>query len=680
MDTTIISRRTILNKETISVLTDAVAQISSSHCVDAVADHATNAITRLLKAETCVFVSRDTKNNRLSIINTCKPNQPGLAVKTNYDYLITRCSTLQHINKELRILQIHDTDRGLSTEDRNCLKETGIKSMLLVPLIAKDQLNGFIAVGQISSGRLFSEQDILLSHLIASQVSAALESVSLYESVRQYSQELEAFHHVGLSITSSLNIKSVISSILRSSMRLFTDAQNSHIFLYENQKLSFVSALWKDGERHEPKANPRPEGLTYTVARKGELIFVADMKDHPLFKNVPADWKGAIIGLPLKFGKSVVGVMTIAFDDPRELTESEHRILKMMGDQAAIAIQNARLYEKTVQNTHQLEALNQASLGLTSSLELEDVLRAIINSSFLFIQDLKDSHIFLYDGEKVTFGAGVMDDGTQLKKPYAEPRKNGFTYTVSRSGKPLLIPDMKGHPMFKGMPADWKGALIGLPLKIHERVVGVMTMACKCSKEFSKEDMKIMRMLGDQAAIAIENANLHKMLAEQAHTDFLTQLPNRRSFDERLEEEIRRSQRYGHKFILAMMDMNGFKRINDTFGHPVGDQVLRQLADCLKTSVRESDFLARVGGDEFALLMPETDPETGRQVIERLQDNIKNLKLILPEGKTDSLSISVGCSSYPVNENSSSGLFHIADQKLYEAKRILKNELDEFLV
>ena len=679
-DTTLISRKTILNKDAISTLTTAVTDISSCRSIEEVADSSTNQLIKLINAETCIFISRNKDGDDLQVIKVCDTDSSFNTLSFVSDHFNSKCSLVRRILKEKSILQIHHTDPGLTEGDRKCLQTTNIKSMLLLPLMAEGKLNGLIAIGQISISRLFTEQDILLAHLIASQSSAALESARLYQSVIQYSNELEAFHNVGLTITSSLNIKSVISSILQSSMRLLSDAQNSHMFLYDSEKLSFISALWYDGERQEPKAHPRPDGLTYTVARSGELIFVPDMTNHPLFQNVPPDWTGSIIGLPLKYGDRVVGVMTIAFTNPRELTDAEQRVLKMMGAQAAIAIENARLYERIVQNAQQMEAITQASISLTSSLNLEDVLSAIINSSFTFIEGLKDSHIFLYDGNQLTFGAGMMDDGTRLEKPYAEPRQNGLTYSVAKSGNPILIPEMHDHIMFKDAPPDWKGALIGLPLKIRNRVVGAMTMACLESKEFSEEDLRILRMLGDQAAIAIENANLHKMIEQQAHTDFLTQLPNRRSFEERLEDEIRRSHRYQHHFVMAMMDMNGFKRINDNFGHPVGDKALRQIADCLHSSIRETDFLARIGGDEFGLLMPETDRKTGNLVVKRLQENLKKLKLILPDNRTDILTISAGLSAYPADEDTHSGLFHIADQNLYKSKRMLKDLRDNHTV
>ena len=435
MDTTVISRKTILNKEAIAELTDAVTEISSCRSIEQVADATTAQLIKLIHAETCVFAKRSENSDSFSIVKKCTKNGLHAPVNADYTDFVLKCVRIEQIIKDNRIIQIHRNDPGLSREDKACLDAINIKSLLLLPLFAKEKLNGLIGIGQVSCYRLFNERDILLGHLIASQSSAAMETAKLYQFVSQYSKELEAFHDIGLSMTSTLNLKSVISSILRSSMRLFSNPQNSHIFLYENEKLSFISALWEDGLRLEPKAHPRPEGLTYTVARSGKLIMVPDMQDHPLYQNVPADWRGSIIGLPLKFGSRVVGVMTIAFTEPRDFTDAEHRILKMLGDQAAIAIENARLYERLSLNAHQLEALNQASLSLTSSLELEDVLNAIINSSFSFIQGLRDSHIFLYDGQNLTFRAGLMEDGTRLERPYAEPRENGLTQTVARQWK-----------------------------------------------------------------------------------------------------------------------------------------------------------------------------------------------------------------------------------------------------
>jgi diguanylate cyclase (GGDEF)-like protein len=169
-----------------------------------------------------------------------------------------------------------------------------------------------------------------------------------------------------------------------------------------------------------------------------------------------------------------------------------------------------------------------------------------------------------------------------------------------------------------------------------------MNMARTRTGEFSQPEIRLLTLLADQAAIAIINARLHTAVSHQARSDVLTGLPNRRALDERLDDEIKRSARSGRVFCVIMMDLDGFKQVNDTYGHDVGDDVLRQVARSLQENLRISDFLARYGGDELTLVLSETDLNQAEVVVEKINRNLDNLVLQLPEGKTTSLGISGG--------------------------------------
>lgn len=163
--------------------------------------------------------------------------------------------------------------------------------------------------------------------------------------VQQRISELEELRRATLAVTSSLSRDRVLQSILQSAIRLVGDAQNAHVFLREKDELAFGAALHRNG-RTEPVAFPRPNGLTAAVVRAGDPVVVADMEDHPLFSDAPAEWRGAIVGLPLSIGEQVVGVMNVATATPRPWIRDDLRVLDLLSDQAAIAIENARLYEQ----------------------------------------------------------------------------------------------------------------------------------------------------------------------------------------------------------------------------------------------------------------------------------------------------------------------------------------------
>jgi len=197
----------------------------------------------------------------------------------------------------------------------------------------------------------------------------------------------------------------------------------------------------------------------------------------------------------------------------------------------------------------------------------------------------------------------------------------------------------------------------------------VMNLSRSTFGGFSSSELRLLSLLSGQAAIAISNASLHQMISRQAYSDTLTGLPNRRALDERLEEEIASARRHNYSFAVIMMDLDGFKAVNDTYGHAVGDDVLRLVFSQMAQGVRTTDFLARYGGDELTLILSQTELSSVQVVAEKIIEGMKNFKYRFPDGKKLKLGISGGIALFPLHARSGPDLLRAADAALYRAKK-----------
>ncbi len=342
-------------------------------------------------------------------------------------------------------------------------------------------------------------------------------------------------------------------------------------------------------------------------------------------------------------------------------TESTERLVQGLFD-------NRALLAMLKQQTAELDALKKLSIDLTSSLDLPDVLDAVVSEALRLIANTRDAHIFLYKNKKLTFGAALNASGNR-NKDWSKPRTHGLTYTVARDGEIIIVEDMKNHPLYISTPSDWQGSIIGMPLKVGTNVVGVMNLARSVVGGFSDSELRLLSLLADQAAVAISNASLHQIISRQAYSDTLTGLPNRRALDERLEEEVISARKNNYSFAVIMMDLDGFKDVNDTYGHPVGDDVLRLVFSQMARGVRNTDFLARYGGDELTLILTQSDMSSAKIVAEKIVEGLKKLKFKLPDGKKLKLGISGGIALFPVNARNGPDLLRAADAALYKAKK-----------
>jgi diguanylate cyclase (GGDEF)-like protein len=228
---------------------------------------------------------------------------------------------------------------------------------------------------------------------------------------------------------------------------------------------------------------------------------------------------------------------------------------------------------------------------------------------------------------------------------------------------------MRNHLLFVTAPSDWVGSIIGIPLKVGETVVGVMNLSRMRLGGFSPSELRLLSLLSDQAAVAISNASLHQMISRQAYSDTLTGLPNRRALDERLEDEVLSARRNNYSFTVIMMDLDGFKEVNDTYGHSTGDDVLRMVFNQMARGVRNTDFLARYGGDELTLILSQTEMSSAQVVSEKILEGMKRLKYKLPDGRRLKLGISGGIAIFPVHARNGPDLLRAADAALYNAKK-----------
>ncbi|HNY10954.1 MAG TPA: diguanylate cyclase [Candidatus Wallbacteria bacterium] len=218
--------------------------------------------------------------------------------------------------------------------------------------------------------------------------------------------------------------------------------------------------------------------------------------------------------------------------------------------------------------------------------------------------------------------------------------------------------------------------LMCIPMKSKDEVIGVINVVNKKGGEdFNEYDRALAMSLATQAAMTIDNARLYEL----SITDGMTKLFIHRYFQIRLEEEMKRSVRYGKPVSLVMTDIDHFKKFNDTYGHQIGDMVLIKVADIMRETIRnEIDIACRYGGEEFAVIAPQTGPDDARRMAERLRDAIERAALAGPNGKTLKITISLGVSTYPNDTQEKKDLIMKSDAALYYSKEHGRNRLTHF--
>lgn len=461
---------------------------------------------------------------------------PGLVPQTSYDI-----ETVAHFIQIIRrgeISVVPDT-----TQDPTWIVYAisgHVRSWLGVPLKVRGQTIGLLSLDRVDPGA-FAPEEISLTEAYAVHAATAIENALLYEEQGLRAIELETIRKASLSLTSSLDLHEVLDSILKHTLGLLPDSQNAHIFLYDSQrqgKLTFSAALWADGGIHQPYREPRENGLTATVAHSGEIIVIPDMAIHPIFSNAPTDWKGAIIGVPLKFGNRVVGVMNIAFHQARQFTDAEVRMIRLLGDQAAIAIENARLFQQAATERRHLSLLYQIGRDVISSLNPNEVLeRAIALTCQVLGGIVGQAFVYLPEEDHLSLRALYGRPAVRLEHiNYTYPIRPGLGLAgwVAKTRQPEFLGDVQNDPRWYHVPdvdADVRSAITA-PILAGDKLLGVLSVSHHRENAFTDDHLDLMMAICQEVGLALSNAyqyqEVQRRLAEMTLLQNLTQTLNQR--------------------------------------------------------------------------------------------------------------------------------------------------------
>jgi PAS domain S-box-containing protein len=404
-------------------------------------------------------------------------------------------------------------------------------AVISVPLLTDGQTIGVLQLMHEDSPREFTESDQELLTLFADQAVIAIGNTRLLLAEKEAHNQAETLEDVAQAVSSTLDLKEVLSVIIHQLARLL-QFDISSVLLYGDQGESSmaVGVGYPNEDYIHPKLGEMLKDSQILARMKEDLqpVYIADVHQDPDWILLPGTEKiRSFMGIPIIARKQMIGTLFVSSYEPDHFSERDLNVSQSLAQHMAMAIVNARLYKDQEQRAAELQAVHQASLSVTSSLELEGVLYAILSSTLALLPDSQNSHIFLYHAEEdaLIFGAALWEDGSRRGEPLSVPRKTGLTYNVARSGQMIAVPDMHTHPLYTeaiSQHPDWAGSIVGLPLKIGQQVVGVMNVAYKQPRHFPETELRILRLLGDQAAIAIENAHLYEQAAgERRHISLL---------------------------------------------------------------------------------------------------------------------------------------------------------------
>lgn len=379
---------------------------------------------------------------------------------------------------------------------------------------------------------------------------------------------------------------------------------------------------------------------------------------------LPALTLDNIFGLVNRIGFLWVYFFAIAYAS-EHMRRSEGRLMKLFD---TLNMRTSELEKSQAQ----LEMIYENTRILASILKPDMVVREIMRIMDSTLQYETDAVIFKNKTGEFYYEAR-SSKGKSSTNPKAIAREDAELITkVSELHEPIHINDIRKRDNYKPLTESSRSVII-VPLTSYGQTRGILIAESDEVGFFSEKDVKMLSVVARSAALALENAELHQRMEELTMTDELTDTFNYRYFVRKLEEEKKRAQRYDLALSIVMIDIDWFKKLNDTFGHETGNNVLRRLSLAIKGCIRDVDIFARYGGEEFAIILPQTPLIEARQIGERIREQVEAMVTEVDDGAKVKITVSVGISSFPENGKSQEELLSIADQALYRAKGSGKN-------
>jgi diguanylate cyclase (GGDEF)-like protein len=417
------------------------------------------------------------------------------------------------------------------------------------------------------------------------------------------------------------------------------------------------------------------EGFTGWVGLHGEGIIVPEANADPRGASIAGtdDVDESMLVVPMRYDDAIVGVITLSKLGLNQFDGHDLRLLSILADQAATALESARNLARSQALAGELRLLLDVSGELGTSLDPRQVAN-VLAGHLARIMDVEECAISWWDraNDRVaTFGYYPILPVEELE-PFFQVSGYPATQRVLEGRETIVIDaeDPTADPAEVALlTTAGHRALVMLPLVAKGEAIGLVELLSRGPIELNPDRLALVRTLANEASIALENARLYDEARSLADRDPLTGFYNHRYLHERFGEEAVRARRADRPLSLLMLDLDDFKLVNDTFGHVFGDEVLRWVADVIRRTLRGSDVPARYGGDEFAILLPEAGTVEAAQTADRLLHAFAEMTFSHGSRSGVPIGVSIGAATFPVDGRTAAELVAVADAALYRMKR-----------
>jgi diguanylate cyclase (GGDEF)-like protein len=510
-------------------------------------------------------------------------------------------------------------------------------------------------------------------------VRARQEADTSREANERWVAQLETVHRAAARMARQPTELAVARAIVEE-LRAMVDYHNCRVYLVEppDQLVSAYAAGQAGADEPVPLELLRMrigQGFSGWVAQQGEPLLVRDARadGRGIVASADAAADESLVVVPMRYDDEVIGVVTLSALGLDQFDDGDLRLVSILADHAATAMESARALSHGRSVTGELERLVEMNRALAGSLDPHEVADLIASHMGAALgADL--AAISFWDRENdrlLTWGYWPPTTHDDLG-PYYPLDRFPATRRVLETQQSLLV-DAEDRVADRAevelLAKDGLRSMAMIPLVAKGATIGLVELFSRGVFDFDAHRAQLARTMANEAGMALGNAQLYETARALADRDPLTGFFNHRAFHERLGEEIVRARRSRRPVALLMVDLDDFKLVNDTFGHQYGDRVLAWVADQIRSTLRASDVPARYGGDEFAVVLPETDGAEACRAAERILEVFRLRAFSDASHGPVPVGASIGVASFPLDGQGPRELVGAADGACYRAKR-----------